>query len=188
MKMTKKKSGLCILACVLSFAAHAEYQVLRLPPLVVGEQLPEGWTGHKPAHLERIEGSHEVVEVEGQTILRLTKNNFDSVLMVQTEVDLPDDQQTLELGIRSRVPEIELPTELPGRNRFRAGVVFLDESGEEISGTFPQIAIGEVQSDWEMATREYRVPHDAVRVRLSFQMLNCTGVWEIQGAGIRVKP
>lgn len=184
----KNQTTLCIVALMLPLFARTDYQILCLPPLTPGEQLPAGWTGHQPAHLERIGGSHSVTSEDGIPFLRLTKQNFDSTLRVQTEIGIPPGQTLLEFRVLSRVPEIKLPDEYPGRNRFRAGIVFLNRLGEEIPGSYPQISIGDVQPDWTLATQEVPVPQDAGSVRLSIQLLNCTGVWEIRDVELRVKP
>lgn len=188
MKMKNIITPVFYLATVFPFLLLADFAPLPLPPLVVGEEPPPGWTGHRDAHMNRIGGTHRVLEVEGQPVLQLSKTRFESVLMVYTEVDLPPGQSVLELGLRTRIPEIDLPEQAPGRNRFWATVVFLDADGEEIPGRFPQLSFGEVVPEWTLARNEYQVPDGAKRVRVSLQMINCVGIWEVAAIGLRVKP
>ena len=188
MKKNTRRNILILLAAVFPFFTQADFERLPLPPLTPGDSLPEGWSGHRAPHLNRIGGAHRVVEVEGQPVLQLSKTRFESVLMVHTEVDLPPGQSVLELGLRMRVPEIDLPEQAPGRNRFWATVVFLDADGEESSETFPHLSFGEADPDWTLARKEYQIPDGAERVRVALQMLNCVGIWEISAIGLRVKP
>ena len=150
------------------------------------DNVPEGWEGHRAPHLERIQGVHKVVEQGGRPHLHLEKLRFDSVMQVKTSTPYTSNASRVTLAIRHRIPEIDLPAENPGRNRFRVGVVFYNAAGEKIADATPQLAYGTAQHEWTTSTITYDVPEGTTRIEVSFNLLNCVGIWEIQG--VRLLP
>jgi hypothetical protein len=179
-----------ILAALTLFSIVANATEVKLSPLPLeqpSETLPEAWTGHQQAHLDRIEGSHSIVQVENEIFLRLTKNNMESVLQIKTTVDLPPHAEKMRLVMEHRVPQITLPETKPGRNRFRVGVTFLDADGKSIKSHTPQIAVGEPINDWASAEQMYDVPTGAVKVEIGIGQLLCSGIWEIKDLELHVE-
>lgn len=184
--LIKTLCALGVSALFLPSVAQAKTTSLEIAPLVVSDTLPEGWHGHQQAHLNRIEGDHRVIEESGQPILHLQKGALESTMAVWTEATIPPGNKTMTVTLISRVPEVTLPEENPGRNRFRLGITFYDDKGKEIPTQLPQIARGSISNDWSTETMDYEIPENAATVRTTFNLLNCAGIWEIKDLTIDV--
>lgn len=149
----------------------------------VGE-LPEGWTGHQPAHLDRIEGSHELVAEGGESFLRLTKENEESVLRVQTVKPVPKGTETITVTVVDRVIAIVPGSANPNRDVLRVGVGFLDASNQMLKAATPQISRNETTSSWKPESVSYDVPEGTENVSVDLTILSCTGIWEIQSVEV----
>jgi hypothetical protein len=93
----------------------------------------------------------------------------------------------MRMVMEHRVPQITLPETNPGRNRFRAGVTFLDADGKPIKSHTPQLAVGAPVEEWSTAEQMYDVPAGAVKVEIGISLLQCAGVWEIKDLELQVE-
>lgn len=142
--------------------------------------LPAGWTGHQAAHLTRVNGSHQIVEQEGERFLQLKKQQTESTLLVETSQAIPKGTKLVTLTITDRVIDIIPGSENPNRNVFRVGFSFRDASNQILKEARPQISRFKSYSTWKTESVTYEVPEGAENVSISLALLNCVGTWEIQ--------
>ncbi len=142
--------------------------------------LPENWTGHEQPHLDRVKGSHELVEEGDETFLRLEKQNEQSVLRVESTEEIPKGTKEVTLSVTDRVIDIIPGIENPNRYNFRVGVAFKDAENKTLKDGTPQISRNRSVPEWKTQTVTYEVPEGATSVTISLMMLECTGIWEVQ--------
>lgn len=118
----------------------------------------------------------ELVEENGNHFLRLTNTTKSNVIGVEAFWKL--DPATRIVRIRARLRGTNIQTGKQTWENAQLNYSFTDASGVRVGGWPPPLSLKE-DSNWDKRTSAARVPEGAVLLWLSPQLLNATGIFDI---------